>query len=236
MATRWPRIRSRACSTRCNDVPGVEISRTGTVGSVSQVRIRGAEAGQALVLIDGVRANDPGQSSEEFNFAHLLTRRRRPHRGAARAAIGAVGRRRAGGRGERGHGGAAAGISCACRRRIRLVRFQRGHGPRQRRHRTCRRGRSMAPGWIRAASTSRGRGTRTTAIATRASAGARAPRSRRTSLSRLRCTTPMRAAKPKRPTFSGTFSIPIDSGDYTKFAATYGRAEAKWTAVATTST
>ena len=54
------------------DVPGVEVSRTGSVGSISQARIRGAEAGHTLVLIDGVRANDPGQSSEEFNFAHLM--------------------------------------------------------------------------------------------------------------------------------------------------------------------
>ena len=55
------------------EVPGVEVSRTGTVGSLSQIRIRGAEAGHALVLIDGVRANDPAQSGAEFNFAHLLT-------------------------------------------------------------------------------------------------------------------------------------------------------------------
>ncbi len=54
------------------EVPGAEVSRTGTVGSLSQIRIRGAEAGHTLVLIDGVRANDPAQSSEEFNFAHLL--------------------------------------------------------------------------------------------------------------------------------------------------------------------
>ena len=54
-------------------VPGVEVSRTGTVGSISQIRIRGAEAGHELVLIDGVRVNDPAASSEGFNYAHLLT-------------------------------------------------------------------------------------------------------------------------------------------------------------------
>lgn len=54
-------------------VPGVEVSRTGTVGSISQIRIRGAEAGHELVLIDGARANDPAASGEDFNYAHLLT-------------------------------------------------------------------------------------------------------------------------------------------------------------------
>lgn len=54
------------------EVPGVAVSRTGTLGSLSQVRLRGAEANQVLVLIDGVEANDPAASSE-FNFAHLLT-------------------------------------------------------------------------------------------------------------------------------------------------------------------
>lgn len=52
-------------------VPGVAISRGGGVGSVSQLRMRGAEANHTLVFIDGVRANDPAQSGE-FNFAHLL--------------------------------------------------------------------------------------------------------------------------------------------------------------------
>ena len=54
-------------------VPGVEVSRTGTVGSFAQIRIRGAEAGHELVLIDGARVNDPAASSEGFNFAHMLT-------------------------------------------------------------------------------------------------------------------------------------------------------------------
>lgn len=55
------------------DVPGVEVSRTGTVGSFAQIRIRGAEAGHELVLIDGVRVNDPAASGEGFNFANMLT-------------------------------------------------------------------------------------------------------------------------------------------------------------------
>ncbi len=52
------------------NVPGLNISTQGSAGSVTQVRIRGAEANQVLVIIDGVEANDPANSSE-FNFAHL---------------------------------------------------------------------------------------------------------------------------------------------------------------------
>ena len=53
-------------------VPGVAISHSGPVGAQTQVRIRGAEANQVLVLIDGVRANDPA-SGDEFRWELLST-------------------------------------------------------------------------------------------------------------------------------------------------------------------
>ncbi|WP_250655649.1 TonB-dependent receptor plug domain-containing protein [Alkalimarinus coralli] len=53
------------------DVPGVAVSRTGGAGAPTQVRIRGAEANQTLVLIDGIEVNDVASGSE-FNFAHLM--------------------------------------------------------------------------------------------------------------------------------------------------------------------
>jgi vitamin B12 transporter len=53
------------------EVPGLAVSRTGAVGNLTQLRIRGAEANHTLVLIDGIEANDPANSSE-FDFAHLL--------------------------------------------------------------------------------------------------------------------------------------------------------------------
>lgn len=53
------------------DVPGVSISRNGGPGTLSEVRLRGAESDQTLVLIDGIEANDPAFSSR-FDFAHLL--------------------------------------------------------------------------------------------------------------------------------------------------------------------
>lgn len=53
-------------------VPGFSVSHTGVVGSQTQVRVRGAEANHVLVLIDGVRANDPA-SGDEFRWEHLTT-------------------------------------------------------------------------------------------------------------------------------------------------------------------
>jgi vitamin B12 transporter len=52
--------------------PGVAVNRAGGLGSFTQVRIRGSEANQVLVLIDGVEANDVGIGSE-FNFANVLS-------------------------------------------------------------------------------------------------------------------------------------------------------------------
>ncbi|MCO5064224.1 MAG: TonB-dependent receptor [Rhizobiaceae bacterium] len=51
-------------------VPGFAVSRTGSFGGFTQVRVRGAEANQLLVMVDGVEANEP--SSGEFDFGSLL--------------------------------------------------------------------------------------------------------------------------------------------------------------------
>jgi len=53
-------------------VPGFAVSHAGTTGSQTQVRVRGAEANHVLVLIDGVRANDPA-SGDEFRWELLST-------------------------------------------------------------------------------------------------------------------------------------------------------------------
>lgn len=52
--------------------PGVVVSRSGPIGSQTSVRIRGAEAEQTLVLIDGVRVNDPSSPGGAFDFGNLL--------------------------------------------------------------------------------------------------------------------------------------------------------------------
>lgn len=54
------------------DVPGVAISQSGSIGSQTQIRMRGAEANQILVLIDGIEANDPAGNAE-FAFENLGT-------------------------------------------------------------------------------------------------------------------------------------------------------------------
>ena len=54
------------------DVPGVSVSRSGTFGSQTQIRMRGSEANQVLVMIDGIEVNDPA-IGDEFQFEHLTT-------------------------------------------------------------------------------------------------------------------------------------------------------------------
>ncbi len=61
----------RVVSDVLREVPGVAVSRSGTGGSFTQVRIRGAEGNQTLVIVDGVEVNDPSGGSE-FNFGNLL--------------------------------------------------------------------------------------------------------------------------------------------------------------------
>jgi outer membrane cobalamin receptor len=53
------------------DVPGLAVNRSGTFGALTQVRIRGAEGNQTLVIIDGVKMNDPA-GGDEFDFSTLL--------------------------------------------------------------------------------------------------------------------------------------------------------------------
>jgi len=66
-------IRSRQqryVSDYLRTVPGFAVSQTGVTGTQTQVRVRGSEANHVLVLIDGVRANDPA-TGDEFRWEHL---------------------------------------------------------------------------------------------------------------------------------------------------------------------
>ena len=54
-------------------VPSIAIARNGGVGSQTSVFIRGGESSQTLVLIDGVRINDPSSPNAAFDFGALLT-------------------------------------------------------------------------------------------------------------------------------------------------------------------
>lgn len=53
-------------------VPGFAVSQSGTTGTQTQVRVRGTEANHVLVLIDGIRANDPA-TGDEFRWELLST-------------------------------------------------------------------------------------------------------------------------------------------------------------------
>ena len=61
----------------------------GPAGSLTEVRIRGAEANHTLLFIDGIRANDPAAGMSRVRPAQR--RHRIAHRGRPRAAVGAVG-------------------------------------------------------------------------------------------------------------------------------------------------
>ena len=44
-------------------VPSVSVSVGGPAGALTQVRIRGAEATQTLLFVEGIRANDPAAAT-----------------------------------------------------------------------------------------------------------------------------------------------------------------------------
>ena len=59
----------RHAAEALRSLPGVAVSRSGGVGNLTQVRIRGAEGNQTLVLIDGIEANNTADG--EFDFSNL---------------------------------------------------------------------------------------------------------------------------------------------------------------------
>jgi len=52
--------------------PGISISRNGGYGTSTSLRIRGAESEHTVVVIDGIKLNDPSSTGGGFNFANLL--------------------------------------------------------------------------------------------------------------------------------------------------------------------
>ncbi|AMN48415.1 TonB-dependent receptor [Steroidobacter denitrificans] len=53
-------------------VPGVSFVRNGGVGTSTSLFIRGAESDHTVVLIDGVKLNDPSAPGGGFNFGNML--------------------------------------------------------------------------------------------------------------------------------------------------------------------
>ena len=54
------------------EVPGFAVSQQGSLGSVGQIRVRGAEANQVLVMLNGIEINDPAQGGE-FDLSQMST-------------------------------------------------------------------------------------------------------------------------------------------------------------------
>ena len=54
-------------------LPGITFSRNGGLGGFTGVRVRGAEAEQLLVLVDGVRVADVAAPGSGFDFGNLLS-------------------------------------------------------------------------------------------------------------------------------------------------------------------
>ena len=51
-------------------IPGIAVGRSGPLGSLTEIRIRGAEANHALLRIDGIEVGDPATGAPDFD--HLL--------------------------------------------------------------------------------------------------------------------------------------------------------------------
>ena len=72
--TRQDILDSNAASIQnlLREIPGFSVSQQGSHGAISQVRVRGAEANQVLVVINGIEVNDLAQGSE-FDFSQIST-------------------------------------------------------------------------------------------------------------------------------------------------------------------
>lgn len=52
--------------------PGVSMSRNGGYGTTTSLRIRGADSGETVMVIDGMRLSDPSATAGGYGFSNLL--------------------------------------------------------------------------------------------------------------------------------------------------------------------
>jgi vitamin B12 transporter len=69
---RIEQIQAVSISDALQLLPGVRIAARGPVGSQTSAFIRGGNSAQTLVLVDGVRINDPSSPNAAFDFGALL--------------------------------------------------------------------------------------------------------------------------------------------------------------------
>jgi len=67
------KLQTQDITTILERVPGITTTRNGPIGGFTGVSIRGADSDQVLVLVDGVRVNDPSSPGGGFDFGNLLT-------------------------------------------------------------------------------------------------------------------------------------------------------------------
>ena len=52
--------------------PGISMTRNGGYGTTTSIRIRGADAGQSVMVIDGMRISDPSSTAGGYGFSNLF--------------------------------------------------------------------------------------------------------------------------------------------------------------------
>lgn len=62
---------NNALSEALRDVAGVDVTQSGGFGSATELRLRGANPGQTLILMDGVRIGDPSSTDGVLDFGNL---------------------------------------------------------------------------------------------------------------------------------------------------------------------
>lgn len=66
------RLQNPVISDALTLITSVTVTRNGPIGALTSVRIRGADAAQSVVVIDGVRVGDPTSPGGGFDFGSLL--------------------------------------------------------------------------------------------------------------------------------------------------------------------
>ncbi|MBP6031672.1 MAG: TonB-dependent receptor [Sphingobium sp.] len=67
------RLQAPGLTELLRSVPGLSTTRSGGIGTLSSVFVRGASSDHTVALIDGVKINDPSSTAGGFDFGRLMT-------------------------------------------------------------------------------------------------------------------------------------------------------------------